>query len=141
MIYGWIFAFILLIVGAAVGFYFSYKDITGHSPLSSPTPTSYTVDTEKAKLICFGVNWCPYSKRMKAIWQNVVSKYNDKVIGGKKIEVSYEDSEANKPLAKQFNIVAYPTVKLITKETTWTYQGGSNMTDIDAFITGTLGSS
>jgi thioredoxin-like negative regulator of GroEL len=139
MWYGWLFAFFLLIVGAAVGFYFSYKDITGHSPFTGPTPASYQVDTEKAKLICFGVNWCPYSKRMSAIWQNVVSKYDGKTIGGKTIEVSYEDAEANKPLAKQFNIQAYPTVKLVTKETTWTFNGGSNMSDIDAFITQILG--
>lgn len=141
MWYGWLFAISLLVIGAALGFYFSYKDITGQSPLSSPTPTTYQVEQDYAKLICFGVNWCPYSRRMKAIWQNVVAAYDGKTIGGKQVKVEYEDAEANKPLAKQFNIVAYPTVKLVTKETTWTYMGGSNMKDIQSFVANTLGTS
>jgi glutaredoxin len=138
---GWVAILLVVgVIGAFLGYYFGYEHITGNSPFGEEETTTpeaaAALSTHKdARLVLYGVRWCPHSKRMKAIWQHVKTKYDGKVINGYRLKVDYVDAEANKKEAKQQNVTGYPTVKLIRKDKTLVYSGGPVASQLDAFVT------
>jgi thiol-disulfide isomerase/thioredoxin len=132
----YILMFFIILGAAFTGFYFGFEHVTGSSPFESTPPDALSTLSTAAdgRLVLFGVHWCPYSKRMKAIWQNVFQKYDGTTVNDVKLKVEYVDAEADKRQANLFKVVAYPTVKLIMKDRTYSYSGPSRMDALDSFV-------
>lgn len=90
------------------------------------TPNEVTGDAmadKQARLVMFYVDWCPYCKKAKPIWQGIHEANDGQDVNGYKISVESVNCESDKPSAKLYGIEAYPTFKLIRKDRIYTYKG------------------
>ncbi len=109
---------IVLFTSLAVFYYFYYiapSSKSTYHPNSEHVPSGNSSNT--AELMFFYTDWCPHCKTAKPIWNDVKSEYENKSINGYKViftevDCSQETSEVEK-LMDQYNIEAYPTIKLI----------------------------
>ena len=76
-------------------------------------------DTDAQKNInvyLFETNWCPHCKKVKPVWDEFASKYNNNTINGYYIKIDEDttidcDSTEGEEKANKFDIDSYPTIK------------------------------
>ncbi len=89
------------------------KIVEGLSPNNMDSPT----EDSAAKLLFFSADWCPHCKVAKPEWEKLVSDYEGQLINGRQvIFVSHNcttETPETKKLISQYNVEAYPTIKLI----------------------------
>jgi len=131
-----IFAFI------GIGIYFYYYYV---SPMLAP---AYKANSEKigennssnkyAEIYLFHANWCPHCKAAKPIWEDVKSKYNNKVINGytvimTDIDCTEETSESSEMMDK-FNIEGFPTIKMVKNNQIVEFDAKPTKPNLEQFI-------
>lgn len=98
-----------------------------------------SVTTDTIDIMMFTVDWCPYCKKAKPIWQEFKSTYDEKVINGYKINVKTinatndEDSEI-KSMLDRYNIEGFPTIKLIKNGKTYDYDAKPEKESLKQFL-------
>ena len=76
-------------------------------------------DTDAQKNInvyLFETNWCPHCKKVKPVWDEFASKYDNNTINGYNIKIDGDttidcDSTEGEEKANKFDIDSYPTIK------------------------------
>jgi thiol-disulfide isomerase/thioredoxin len=83
--------------------------------------TSVTADGENtggpgdksAQLYLFKVDWCPYCKKAKPVFDEVEKEINQRPINGYVVSFKTIDCEAEPDMADKFKVEGYPTIKLV----------------------------
>ena len=138
---------ILIIIGIlafiGIGLYYYYYHVV---PMMSPT---YKSNSEKmtdsngskqyAEIMLFYADWCPHCKTAKPIWNEMKSKYQDKIINGytvvfTEINCTEESAEVNEMMDK-YNIEGFPTIKMLKNGQIVEFDANPTKQNIEQFIT------
>lgn len=80
----------------------------------TPTPDGIgATDDKLAQLFLFKVDWCPYCKSAKPIFDEIEKEQKGKPINGYTVTFTTVDCEAEPDMADKFKIEGYPTIKLV----------------------------
>lgn len=114
--YKYIVALVLAIVFGGVGYYM-YQQMKSENRASTQADGDGASSGGDAELIFFFANWCPHCKKAKPHWEEIKSKYNDKVVNGYTMIFTDVDCSTESPAVKektaQYEIEGYPTIKLV----------------------------
>ncbi len=108
---------LVLVLGClGLGYYFLKKqqaDVEGDE------------DEEKdvVEILYFYTNWCPMCKVAKPEWDAFKSKFQNKEYKGYTLLFTEVDCDRDEAVARKYNIVGYPTIKLVK---------GNKITEYDA---------
>lgn len=73
----------------------------------------------------FYADWCPHCQHFKPHFQKAITDLNGKPDkDGKKMRLEMVDCDANKDLARQYDVSGYPTVKILGDDGTQTEYSG-----------------
>ena len=110
---------IISIVAAAAGFY-AYKKYGAPKLNKKKGDVAHSSNKElsnigkKNTMYYFYTTWCPYCKKARPEWDKFVANYEGKKINEQTVEFVAIDCDKDEGTAKQFNVEAYPTIKLVT---------------------------
>ena len=97
---------------------YTYKQYV--TPRTSPTYVAnkeyMTEEPDASKVVdlyFFYTNWCPHCKTAKPIWHSFKEEIGGNKVKGYKINFIEVDCEKETSVADKFNVVGYPTIKLI----------------------------
>ena len=102
-------------------------------------PGEPTNVTEYVDVMMFTVDWCPYCKKAKPIWDEFKNTYDQKVVNGYKINVKTinctndEDIEVKKLLDK-YNIEGFPTIKAVKDGKTYDFDAKPDSNSLKQFL-------
>jgi len=102
----------LLFIGLSVYIYFYMIKPQMKKKYIANKEFIYGDENEGATLYLFSVDWCPYCKKAKPIWEDLKNEVGD-TYNGVKIYFVEVDCEREKDLASKYKISGYPTIKLI----------------------------
>lgn len=90
------------------------KDIAVGKESEGPTVAS----AQDARLLFFYAPWCPWSKKAKVQWDAFITEYKrfPTTYGGKRVSLELINGDQHQDMVKSYNIVAYPTFKLVTSD-------------------------
>jgi thiol-disulfide isomerase/thioredoxin len=82
-------------------------------------------DQEKdvVEIFYFYTTWCPICKTAKPEWDAFKTKFQNKEYKGYTLLFTEVDCDRDEAVARKYNIVGYPTIKLVK---------GTNITEYDA---------
>ena len=89
-------------------------------------------------------DWCPYSKKVMPIWDNLKEKYDRKKVNNYAVIFKELDGDKNESeiddFSKRFNkkIEGYPTIILIKQNEVIEFDAGPTKENLTAFIEKTL---
>ena len=92
-----------------------------------------------AEMTMFHVDWCPHCTKSKPAFDELVQKYNGKVINGHKMKVvsfnctDEEDPEV-KAAVEKYNIEGYPTITLSKNGELVTFDAQPDVETMERFI-------
>ena len=95
-------------------------------------------DDNEATLFFFQTEWCPYCKKTKPIWDDLINEVGTKKINDVKLNFTTVDCDANPDLAEQYKVESYPTIILQNKDQTITYDANVNITTLRKFLNTSL---
>jgi thiol-disulfide isomerase/thioredoxin len=73
----------------------------------------------------FYADWCPHCQHFKPEFQQAMDELNGKTRkNGKKMRLEMVDCEANKDIARNYDVSGYPTVKILEDDGTQVEYGG-----------------
>ena len=78
------------------------------------TANNMSLEKNNMNVILFYAPWCGYCKELMPDWVRLYSKYNNKNINNKKVNIVKIDCDENAQIAKQYDIQGYPTIKLLS---------------------------
>ena len=78
------------------------------------TANNMSLEKNNMNVILFYAPWCGYCKELMPDWERLYSKYNNKNINNKKVNIVKIDCDENAQIAKQYDIQGYPTIKLLS---------------------------
>ena len=110
---------VIVFVGVAIYYYFSYVSTTGKKTYSEngENNTESNQNSKEAELLLFYVDWCPHCKTAKPVWNDIKSEYENKTINGYKViftEVNCTEETAEvEQMMNKYNIEGFPTIKLL----------------------------
>lgn len=130
---------ILLFIG--IGIYYYYRN--AHMTSTSYKPNSERLNQEEssnkyAEIMLFYADWCPHCKSAKPIWNDVKSKYEDKIINGYRViftevNCTEESAEVAEKMDK-FNIEGFPTIKMMKNNQIVEFDAKPTKTNLEQFI-------
>lgn len=105
---------------------------------NSERQTEPTSSNKYAEIYLFHANWCPHCKAAKPIWDDVKSKYNNKVINGytvimTNIDCTEETAESAEMMDK-FNIEGFPTIKMVKNNQIVEFDAKPTKPNLEQFI-------
>lgn len=137
---------ILIIIGIitfiCIGIYYYAYYV---SPMLAP---SYKANSEKqgeqttsgkyAEIYLFHASWCPHCKAAKPIWDDVKSKYNNKVINGYTVIMTdidcTEETAESAEMMDKFNIEGFPTIKMVKNNQIVEFDAKPTKPNLEQFI-------
>lgn len=135
---GYTLAFLIIFVG----FYWAFR---GFPPASRvvmselPKQRQGKLNPSEAIFYFFYTGWCPYSQEAKPVVESLRDYVKDYTYGGKRIVVELVDCDSDKKKCELFKIDAYPSYKLETSKTTYTYDGPAKLSVFKEFLVSALG--
>jgi protein disulfide-isomerase-like protein len=118
----WLGLIALAVIVVAVLYYMQKKRAEGfESPKQNSNAlikaTSLTPNAGECVVALFYADWCGHCKSFKPEFESAMSKLNGKANKkGKKLRLVKIDCDAEKDLAKQYDISGYPTVKILNDD-------------------------
>jgi hypothetical protein len=123
-----------------VGLYWAFRGF--------PPASRVVIAQEKAKqpksireatFYFFYTNWCPYSQEAKPNVESLRDYLVDYTYGGKTIQVELVNCDVDKKKCELYKIDAYPSYKLETSSTVYTYDGPAELSVFKEFFISALG--
>lgn len=133
----------LIVVLIAIG---TYYGITGTPPgarlVEQTPPTDGGLDDGQANFMFFYATWCPHCRHAKDPWHSFtqIVKNQNLTYGGKKVTFEEVNAEIDKGKSALYNIQAYPTFKLRTKDKLYEMIGAPTTNNFREFLSKALGS-
>lgn len=125
---------------------FGYYSITGTPPgariLEQTPPVDGGLDDGQAKMMFFYATWCPACRNAKGPYQSLqqLVKNQGLTYGGTHVSFEEINAEVDKGKSALYNIVAYPTFKIQTKDKLYEMVGAPTVTNFRDFLKKALGS-
>lgn len=99
-----------------------------------------------AELYFFHVDWCPYSKKAKPIWEKMKSQFNDKTINNVNIRFKSVDGEKNDKELEKFEdkylngkkVDGYPSIYMVKGQDVYEYEAKPSVKTLTEFINSVL---
>lgn len=93
-----------------------------------------------AEVVLFTVDWCPYCKKAKPIWDEFEQEYTDKNINGytvkfRTVNCTDEKNEDVKNILNQYKIEGFPTIKLLKDDQVYNYDAKPTKESLEEFLT------
>lgn len=130
--------FVLVVVAYRffVGYYPASKFIVEDPPIEHNG-----LDGDQARFMFFYTTWCPWSTKAWKPWKTFKQMLKNRPLkyGGKTIIFEEINAEADKGKAALYNVRAYPTFKLETKNKVFRLEGIPHPDTFEVFLNGTLG--
>lgn len=136
-----------LIVSAIVvlGSIWIYYAVTGTPPgaklIVQEPPVDSGLDEGQANLMFFYATWCPHCKTAKQPFHSLKQVIQNEALtyGGHTLTFEEVNAEVDKGKSALYNINAYPTFKLQTKDKLYEMVGAPTVTNFRAFLKKALG--
>lgn len=112
--------FLLIIFGMFIYYIYGTTNSTDESEElftdynNLATANNMSLEKNNMNVILFYAPWCGYCKEIMPDWDRLYSKYNNKNINNKKVNIVKIDCDENEQIAKQYDIQGYPTIKLLS---------------------------
>jgi thiol-disulfide isomerase/thioredoxin len=133
----------LIVVLVAI---FAYYSITGTPPgarlVEQTPPVEGKLDEGQANFMFFYATWCPHCRTAKDPWHSFKQLVENQGLryGGHAITFEEINAEVDKGKSALYNIAAYPTFKVQTKDKLYEMIGAPNVTNFREFLKKALGS-
>lgn len=131
---------------AVLGFIFIYYMIKGIPPgarlVEQTPPVDSGLDDSQANFMFFYATWCPHCRTAKDPWHSFkqLVKNQGLTYGGKTVTFEEVNAEIDNGKAAVYNIQAYPTFKVQTKDKLYEMVGAPNTVNFREFLKKALGS-
>jgi thiol-disulfide isomerase/thioredoxin len=131
---------LLVFISLAIYYYYYHflpslklKYKTNHEPTESSQNNGKIVE-----ILFFYANWCPHCKSAKPVWNDLKTKYENKIINGytiifTEIDCSNENAESEKMMNK-YNVEGFPTIKLIKDGQVIDFDAKPTQDSLDKFL-------
>ena len=132
-----------IVVLLAIFGYHAYTGILPGAKLIELTPpVDSGLDDGQSKFMFFYATWCPHCKTAKTPWHSFqeLVKNQGLTYGGKTVVFEEINAEIDKGKTALYNVVAYPTFKLQTKDKLYDMVGAPTVTNFREFLKKALGS-
>jgi thiol-disulfide isomerase/thioredoxin len=133
----------IIVVALMIGGYYL---ITGTPPgakliVQDPPVTPSGVDETTAKFMFFYTTWCPHSRKAQTPWSSFkeMLKNSPKKYGKYSIMFEEINAESDEGKAALYQIKAYPTFKVETKDKVYEMLGAPSPATFRAFLISALG--
>jgi thiol-disulfide isomerase/thioredoxin len=90
---------------------------------------------EVAEVFFFYTTWCPYCKKARAEWDKFKTQWAGRELNGYKIRFSEIDCETNVAMANKYNVVGYPTIKLVKNDKVFEFDAKPESESLNQFLT------
>jgi endoplasmic reticulum resident protein 44 len=95
-------------------------------------------DDESEKEVCevlfFYTTWCPYCKKARPEWDKFKEQWNGRTKNGYAIVMKEIDCDTNDTTAAKYEVVGYPTIKLIKDNKITDYDAKPNLDTLNQFL-------
>lgn len=127
-----------LVLLLGVAFLIYYLVVRSNEGFESGEP-QLTPDPSECVVALFYADWCPHCQHFKPVFYKAKEMMEKKTcsadkLKGKTLRFVSVDCEAYPALAKQYNVNGYPTVKLITKDNVYDYEGGRDLNSMNQYF-------
>ena len=133
----------LIVVLSVIGIYYA---VTGKPPgarlIEQDLPVDSRLDEGNANFMFFYATWCPHCRNAKDPWHSFQQLVKNQGLqyGGNRITFEEINAEVDKGKTALYNIQAYPTFKLQTKDKLFEMVGAPTVTNFREFLKKALGS-
>lgn len=127
------FGICILFIGVALFIYFNTIKPQMENVYKANKEFIKDGQSDEATLYLFSVDWCPYCKKAKPIWDNLKNEVGDNVNGVPVVFVEV-DCEKEKELANKYKIEGYPTIKLIYNGQIIEYDAKPDVSTLKEFL-------
>ena len=128
-----------LLIAAVIYVYYNYL-----SPKLSPTYVANKEFNKKGvdnivELTMFTVDWCPYCKKAKPIWDDFSNQYEDKSVNGytlkfKTVNCTNEKDPNVKNVLNKYDIEGYPTIKMFKDGEMYNFDAKPTVGSLENFV-------
>jgi thiol-disulfide isomerase/thioredoxin len=125
---------------------FGYYTITGTPPgaklVEQTPPTDGGLDDGQSNFMFFYATWCPHCQHAKTPWHSLQQLVKNQGLryGGHTVTFEEINAEVDKGKSALYNIAAYPTFKLRTKDKLYEMIGAPTVENFREFLKKALGS-
>jgi thiol-disulfide isomerase/thioredoxin len=121
-----------------VGLYWVFRGYPPASRMIVEEVKEIGIPDDKAHLLFFYTEWCPYSQDAIPTMNSLSAILKDRTYGGKKIDIQHINCESDKKCA-EFKVDSYPTYKLQTSSKTFEYVGPPKTEVLREFLVEAVG--
>ena len=94
------------------------------------------------EILFFSVDWCPYCKTAKPIWNELKTEYQNKKINGYNLVLTEINCTKETPevddMINKYNITGYPTIKLLKGNQVIEYDAKVSKSNLEQFLKSVL---
>jgi endoplasmic reticulum resident protein 44 len=91
-------------------------------------------DAQVCEILFFYTTWCPYCKKATPEWEKFKEQWNGKTKNGYSIVMKDIDCDTNDTTAAKYEVVGYPTIKLIKDNKITDYDAKPNLETLNQFL-------
>lgn len=131
----------MVVLSAIYGYYLVTGTPPGAKLIVQEPPVDSGLDEGQANLMFFYATWCPHCKTAKQPFHSLkqLIKNDGLTYGGHTVTFEEVNAEVDKGKSALYNINAYPTFKLQTKDKLYEMSGAPNVANFRAFLKKALG--
>ena len=89
---------------------------------------------EVAEVFFFYTTWCPYCKKARVEWDKFKAQWAGRNMNGYKIRMTEVDCETNVAMANKYNVVGYPTIKLVKSDKVFEFDAKPELESLNQFL-------
>ena len=125
-----------------LAYYFISGTPPGARVIVQELPVDSGLEDNQATFMFFYTTWCPHCKNAETPWHSFkqLLKNRNSTFGGKSVTFEEINGDVDKGKKALYDIKAYPTFKVITKDKVFEMVGKPNTDNFKSFLEKTLGS-
>ena len=91
-------------------------------------------EVKTCEVFFFYTTWCPYCKKARSEWEKFKAKLQNTSRDDYKFVFTEVDCDQNEAMAAKFNVVGYPTIKLLKDGKMTEYDAKTSESTLHAFV-------
>ena len=117
---------------------FAVLAIIAYNMFKSSSKKEAMTTEEKEEKVCelffFYTEWCPYCKKAKPEWERFKAPLENTSRNEYKFVFHDVDCDKDEALASKYNVVGYPTIKLLKDGKITEYDAKTSVSTLNAFV-------